>query len=151
MTEDSTSSALPRGVRNNNPGNLEFNPRVFERDPWVGELGLEEHPSARFTRFNNPQNGIRALCKTLLTYQRTHNLMTIEQMIHRWAPFAENNTPAYVRMVAIRMGWPATIELDLDAHPLILGNMAKAIIAHENSGYEYADSIMLKAIREALA
>lgn len=47
-----------RGVRNNNPGNIDFNPR----SDWVGQLGLEVRAAKpRFARFDTPENGIRVL------------------------------------------------------------------------------------------
>ena len=52
----------PRGVRNRNPGNIDFNPR----NAWQGQLGLEQGvANPRFARFDVAENGIRALGKLL--------------------------------------------------------------------------------------
>ncbi len=56
----------PRSVRNNNPGNIDFNPR----NTWQGQLGLEIGVAKpRFARFDDPENGIRALGRLLINYR----------------------------------------------------------------------------------
>ena len=51
-----------------------------------------------------PANGIRAIAKVLLTYQRQHGLDTLAELIERWAPAAENDSFAYIDDVATRLG-----------------------------------------------
>lgn len=95
------TAQLPRGVRSNNPGNIDYNPR----NAWQGQLGLEQGVAKpRFARFDTPENGIRALGKLLLTYQRKHGLKTVKAIISRWAPAVENDTAAYVRAVEANTG-----------------------------------------------
>ncbi|WP_409260545.1 hypothetical protein [Pseudomonas putida] len=53
----------PRDVRNNNPGNIDFNPR----NDWQGQIGKE--PDGRFAIFDTPESGIRALGKLLINYR----------------------------------------------------------------------------------
>ncbi len=60
------SDALPRGVRNNNPGNIRLG------IAWNGLAPEQTDPD--FCQFITPQFGIRALCIVLLTYQ------------HEWMP-----------------------------------------------------------------
>ncbi|WP_447781022.1 hypothetical protein [Pseudomonas plecoglossicida] len=56
----------PRGVRNRNPGNIDFNPR----NALQGQLGLEEGVAKpRFVRFDESENAIRALGKRLINYR----------------------------------------------------------------------------------
>ncbi|HFX8036006.1 TPA: hypothetical protein ACIF5E_004931, partial [Escherichia coli] len=50
---DSDSSERARGIRNNNPGNLEYS----KTNPWVGQTGDD----GRFAKFETPEHGIRAL------------------------------------------------------------------------------------------
>ena len=96
-----SATSTPRGVRNNNPGNID---RIST--PWQGEdrsaaaIAREQ----RFCVFLTPQAGFRALAKTLLTYQRKHGLRTVKEIIGRWAPPVENDTGAYVRQVAAAVG-----------------------------------------------
>ncbi|MEF0148439.1 structural protein P5, partial [Pseudomonas guariconensis] len=98
-----------RGVRNNNPGNIDFNPR----NDWVGQLGLELGASKpRFARFDSPENGIRALGKLLIAYRGKDGMPgvggkgidTVLETINRWAPSNENDTKAYALAVAKRLG-----------------------------------------------
>ena len=50
----------PRGIRNNNPGNLD------KGAPWQGLVNNSSEP--RFCTFKDPVWGIRALAVTLITY-----------------------------------------------------------------------------------
>ena len=52
----------PRGIRNNNPGNIRRN-----GDPWQG-LAKEQNDREFFT-FKSAVYGIRALARLLITYQ----------------------------------------------------------------------------------
>lgn len=138
---------LPRGVRSNNPGNIDYNPR----NAWQGQLGLEEGVvKARFARFDTPENGIRALGKVLLTYQRKHGLRTVKAIISRWAPAVENDTAAYVRAVEANTGTRPGAEIDLTQAKVMTG-FIKAIIHHENAGYEYPGAVLAEGVRRALA
>lgn len=86
---------VTRGVRNNNPGNIDYNPA----NKWVGQLGIEQGKNPRFALFDTPENGIRALGKLLQTYRTKYGLKTVGGIISRWAPGVENDTAAYVRAV----------------------------------------------------
>ena len=65
-----------RSARNNNPGNIEAN-----STKWVGQSGVE--PEGRFATFDTPAHGVRAMGRTLETYQNKHGLTTVNQMISR--------------------------------------------------------------------
>ncbi|MFU2316820.1 hypothetical protein [Rahnella sp. PCH160] len=56
------NSSPARGLRNNNPGNIE----ASDANPWEGQIGSD----GRFAKFETPEHGIRALGKNLLSYQR---------------------------------------------------------------------------------
>ena len=64
---------IPRGVRNNNPGNIDRTAVVWQGEDRSPEALKRE---ARFCVFVTPQAGFRAVAKTLLTYQRKHGLRT---------------------------------------------------------------------------
>lgn len=138
--------SVTRGVRNANPGNIDYNPT----NNWQGQLKVDKTIEPRFCRFDTPENGIRALGKLLQTYQSKYGLTTVEAIINRWAPSTENNTKAYVRSVEKSIGSVpgATVTLK-DARTLML--FIKAIIRHENSNYEYPDAILSEGVRRALA
>jgi len=115
----------PRGIRNNNPGNIRWG------DPWQGLRPATERDDTAFCQFTNAAYGIRALARTLITYQDKHLLRTIRQIITRWAPPTENNTLGYIHAVARQTGFDADEELDLHncEH---LRPVLEAIIRHEN-------------------
>ena len=113
----------PRGIRNNNPGNI----RKSQVD-WIGEVtGVDES----FESFDTMENGIRALGKLLLTYDKKYGLNTVRSIIDRWAPPNENNTEAYIAATATRMGVNSEDKLDLH-NPFVLSKLVYAIICHEN-------------------
>lgn len=88
---------LPRGLRNNNPGNIRRNNDVFQ-----GEVNPSR--DREFKQFKSMAYGYRAVFKILLNYQRIYKLTTIRKMIGRWAPENENNTAAYVSLVSSYSG-----------------------------------------------
>ncbi|NWB55154.1 structural protein P5 [Pseudomonas sp. F8002] len=145
----------PRGVRNNNPGNIDYNPR----NVWQGQLGLEVGvPSPRFARFDRPENGIRALGKLLINYRGKDGMPgvggpgidTVRETITRWAPGNENNTEAYIAAVARRLGVSANDVIDV-RKPAILVLMVSGIIAHECAGFAYPETVLAEGLRRALS
>jgi hypothetical protein len=142
---------IVRGIRNNNPGNIDFS----RANDWHGQLGIEEGvTSPRFVRFDSAENGIRALGKLLMTYQTKYSLRTVQAIIGRWAPPGENDTGAYVtsvqQSIKVSTGRDATGDLAL-TDPAVMTGLVKAIIKHENAGYEYPPSVVVEGVRRALA
>jgi len=130
--------SIPRGIRNNNPGNI-----IETGIKWKGRIGDD----GRFVTFDTPLNGIRALFKILRSYHERHGIKTIYGMIQRYAPKHENPTSSYTEYVAGEMGVSSTAVLELDWEQYI--ELANAIIAFENGGKEYPHSIMISAAKEA--
>lgn len=95
----------PRGIRNNNPGNIRRNSDVFQG---------EKIPSGdrSFKQFKTMAYGYRAVFCILRTYYRNYSLRTIRQLIGRWAPANENDTAAYIATVSKLSGIPADDPLD---------------------------------------
>ncbi|AGZ36513.1 MAG: structural protein P5 [Pseudomonas sp.] len=146
---------IPRGVRNNNPGNIDFNPR----NAWQGQLGLEVGvPKPRFARFDTPENGIRALGKLLINYRGKDGMPgvggkgidTVLETINRWAPSNENDTQAYAAAVAKRLGVRTTDPINIK-DPATLRGMVVSIVIHENGSNPYAPAIVDEGVRRALA
>ncbi|MDF2793568.1 MAG: structural protein [Pseudomonas orientalis] len=144
-----------RGVRNNNPGNIDFNPR----NDWVGQLGLELGVAKpRFARFDSPENGIRALGKLLINYRGKDGMPgvggkgidTVLETVNRWAPANENNTQAYAAAVAKRLGVKPTDPISIK-DPAALRGMVLSIIIHENGGNPYRAEVIDEGVRRALA
>lgn len=144
-----------RGIRNNNPGNIDFNPR----NKWQGQIGLEVGvPRPRFARFDEPENGIRALGKLLLNYRGKDGLPgvggpgidTVRETVNRWAPGHENDTEAYIASVAKALGVQANTVIDVRL-PKVLRVMVVSIITHENGGQPYKAEVIDEGVRRALA
>lgn len=130
-----------RGIRNNNPGNLEAS-WAFT---WQGQNGTD----GRFATFASPEHGIRALGVNLLAYQR-RGLDTISKIINRWAPPQDNNnTTAYIQNVSQALGVSPTTRLDV-ASPAILTALSKAIIHQENGNVPFSDETIANGISSAL-
>lgn len=129
---------IPRGIRNNNPGNLRRT-----SDPWQG-LSTPQ-TDREFFAFKTATYGIRALARTLIAYQDEHKLRTIRQIISRWAPANENNTSAYIVAVEKTSGFDADRPLDLHKFEH-LSAITRAIIRHENGQQPYTEAEIAKAL-----
>lgn len=126
MATTSQPLKLPRGIKNNNPGNIRHGTQTV----WVGES--KDQPDYSFIKFDSPDYGIRALMKILLVYYNEHGLKTIKDIIERYAPPTENDTASYIAIVTKLTGVGATdIISDITS---MLVPIAKAISINEN-GY----------------
>ena len=103
---------LPRGLRNNNPGNIRRNSDVFQ-----GEVNPSR--DQQFKQFKTMAHGYRAIFKILSNYYRKYRLTTIRQIIGRWAPENENNTSAYVSLVSSYAGIGPDEQLSFDREQMI--------------------------------
>ncbi|MCK7169420.1 hypothetical protein [Enterobacter chengduensis] len=130
-----------RGIRNNNPGNLEYS----KTNPWVGQTGDD----GRFAKFETPEHGIRALGRNLLSYQR-QGIDTVSDIINRWAPPSDNNnTDAYIKAVCAQLGVTADQQLDA-SNPDTLKALCAAIIQHENGSQPYSDQQLSTGVSAAI-
>lgn len=142
------SIPVPRGIRNKNPGNIDFSPS----NNWVGQIGIEKGvPKPRFCEFVDHQSGIRALGKLLQTYYNKHGLNTIRKILVRYAPDLENDTGAYIATVSKRTGLLPDQVIKNIKDPAVLGELMKAIIRHECANYVYPDDVFAEGLRRALA
>ena len=94
-----------RGLRNNNPLNIEINSDKFQ-----GEIVPSQ--DKRFKQFVSMAYGYRAAFRILLTYKEKYNLKTLRQWITRWAPPKENDTEAYIRSVSTSAKVFSDVEID---------------------------------------
>lgn len=97
MENSFKGSTKPRGLRNNNPGNIRKSPTE-----WQGEKIPSTDPE--FKQFWSMAYGYRAMIRLLQNYSRLHGCHTIRRMISRWAPESENNTRAYIATVSAAIG-----------------------------------------------
>lgn len=128
-----STAKTPRGIRNNNPGNIEWG------SPWQGLRPQNERTDNRFAQFTDPVFGIRALACVLITYQdkrRAANgskIDSIKEIIERWAPSFENNTEAYANSVAALLEGIGPDDEVVDVHNFDhLRPIVEGIIRHEN-------------------
>lgn len=144
-------SAKTRGMRNNNPLNIERS-----SNKWLGEVdSINGVHDATFCQFSSLAYGYRAAIKILLTYQSKHGCKTIRQIISRWAPPKENNTKAYIARVVKDVnkaqpnaGITADTELDLKFDSVVLTNLLCAMMSVENG--RMADAEDREAIKRAI-
>ena len=139
----------PRGIKNNNPGNIRHGTQT-----WAGE-DIKSHDPA-FVCFKTPEYGIRAIMKIMRTYYDKYSLITIRMIITRYAPPSENNTEAYIADIAKRSGIEADHVID-DIIPVLIP-IVQVIVLHENGhapdgspAYWYEDSVYEKAKAMALS
>jgi len=132
----SSAKVWPRGIRNNNPGNIRYNSGT----QWDG---LADPPhDGDYCIFSNVRYGIRAMARVLGSYSR-RGVVTIESIISTWAPDSENNTRAYISAVAQRTGFSAGDVLSQKEWPVLI----EAIIHHENGLQPYS----MQVIKEGVA
>jgi hypothetical protein len=116
----------PRGIRNNNPGNIEWISDAARR--WRGMVAKD----GRYGVFDTAANGVRAIGGELrANFRRGEN--TVRAIISEWAPPIENDTNSYMKSVA------AVLDVDVDT-PLPssrIPELAAAIIKHENGVQPY--------------
>ncbi|MBE98722.1 MAG: structural protein [Flavobacterium sp.] len=135
-----TDRSLPRGIRNNNPGNIEKT-----GDAWQGLASVQ--PDSRFFTFSDPVYGVRALAKIIRNYRDRYGINTVQGIINRWAPPIENNTGAYVQAVASAVGVGPTEPLTWDAGQLRA--LVSSIIHHENGQQPYSMALIDDGISRA--
>ena len=93
----------PRGLRNNNPGNIRRSDTLY--------VGEKESTDPEFKQFTSMAYGYRAMFMLLYTYQIRYGLNTLRGMISRYAPENENNTSNYIRQVSHWSGIDANIRI----------------------------------------
>jgi hypothetical protein len=128
----------PRGIRNNNPGNIRHS-----KVCWVGEA--DDQPDPDFVTFCAPEYGIRAICKTLLSYQSDDRCRTLRQLISRWAPPSENDTDSYLAAVsrACGLGPDAAVGVRQAA---VMTPLVEAIIRQETGLQPYPPALIAEAL-----
>ena len=115
---------MPRGIRNNNPGNLIYNAAI----QWNGQTGSD----GRYAMFNTAVNGIRALMLDIWNDYYKDGKQSLRALIAEYAPPIENATDSYLDDVSAR----TLLKPDQSFlwRQEIIG-IARAIVHHEN-GYD---------------
>lgn len=121
----SISSNAPRGIRNNNPGNIRFG-------DFAKAHGATTADKDGFAVFPTMAAGEKAMQDLLQSY-RGKGIDTISGIVSRWAPSSENDTSAYIKDVSAKTGIGANQHLDMSQYAAV----QRAIAMHEN-GPAYA-------------
>ena len=128
----------PRGIRNNNPGNIRKS-----ATQWEGQSSTQGDDA--FVTFETPEHGIRAMARVLQTYREKHGLDTIRKIVSRWAPDIENDTEAYIKSVAAQLG----VRPDVPLNPGQTPKLIAAIIKHENGVLPYSNEQIIRGVQMA--
>lgn len=132
---------LPRGIRNNNPGNIEKN----KNNGWMGKVPLAQNTDSRFEQFTKFVYGVRAMIRLIRnTYISRYDYNTIELIITKYAPSHENNTRAYINAVAYNSG-VGSQELITEADYDKLRRIIQAMANHENGVSDAISDQMFEA------
>lgn len=134
----------PRGIRNNNPGNLR------PGSQWRG-LASPSIDSGNFLVFLSPMWGIRALTMNLLNQQRKYGLNTVRKIITKYAPPSENDTARYIDLVCRATNLRPDEGIDLAANYGTLYNFVEEIIRHENGQQPYSEAQLREGIDAGLS
>ena len=120
------SALTPRGIRNKNPGNIEW--IDDERRRWRGMIARD----GRYGIFDTPANGVRAIGGEIrANFRRGEN--TVRAIISEWAPPTENDTGSYMRAVAAAL----RVDVDTPLSSTRIADLAAAIVKHENGVQPY--------------
>lgn len=116
----------PRGLRNNNPGNIMTLPSGHM---WDGQTGVDPEG---YAVFGTPEAGMKAAATNLNTYATRHAIDTVAGVVNRWAPAsAGNNTGNYATYIAQRMGVAPDQKLNM-SDPRVQHGILGGIFSFEN-------------------
>lgn len=132
--EYSSTSGDPRGIRNNNPGNLVY----------VGQTGASKEANGRFATFASAQEGLNALAAQLRRYGQ-RGLNSIQSIVNTYAPASENNTGAYANYLAQKMGIDTDTQFDVNSDPAALAALIRGIVEYENGRNPYSNDMIAQA------
>ena len=123
----------PRGLRNNNAGNIRHG------DDWIGMSVLQLDPS--FVTFKNEKFGIRAMTRILNNYRDKYGLVTVADIISRWAPAVENDTNSYIFQVSKKLNVSPYTMIDT-RNSETMQTLIESIIYHENGTQPYSVEVI---------
>ncbi|MGC0863487.1 hypothetical protein [Pantoea agglomerans] len=130
--------AEPRGIRNNNPGNLNF----------AGQAGAtkEGGENGRFAVFESMRDGISALYRQIQLYF-SRGVNTIESVVNKYAPADDNNNvQAYIKQLVGATGKQADEKLSGEDTETVF-KLIRGIINHENGKGYVSDQDILSGIQ----
>ena len=131
-----TDLTLPRGYRNNNPGNI----RINSANNWLGKVS--PNTDGVFEQFSSMTYGYRAMMILIRNYIK-QGYITVADIISRWAPKNENHTEKYINYVCNATGFAPKTVID-PGSKLQMTALVRAIAKYENGKNHttYEDSIL---------
>ncbi len=136
----------PRGIRNNNPGNI-----LRAGQNWQGLS--RDQPDGEFCKFIAPEWGLRALILVLRAYRR-RGVVTVRDIIRTYCPpthtfpngrTIKQDTGAYIRFVAGRLGVPEDATINVTSR-VVLRLLLPAIVTKENGRQPYDAAVFERAM-----
>jgi len=136
MTDFSQNKDLPRGLRQNNLGNI----RPSTKYQWNGQIGIKDN----YVVFSDVEHGIRAMAKDLLSKIK-RGLDTLDKYIPVYSPDGDgaNDQNAYINAMVKSTGFKPDTILSPDYYTLT--KLVKGHIGVEN-GSKYAALVPEEAI-----
>lgn len=134
-TMDKVINSDKRGIRNNNPCNIEYN----KANNWLGQTGTD----GRFSKFSDSKYGIRAAAKLVSNYMSKYGLYNVKGIIGRWAPSEEsaNHTQGYIDYICKQMNITPTQTLEKNNIPALIKHM----IYFENGENPYTNDHIINS------
>ncbi|TDR71476.1 virion protein [Photobacterium lutimaris] len=136
MNEDMTTG-MPRGIRNNNPLNIEYS----KHNNWRGQVSSD----GRFVIFEDDKWGFRAAARILRSYQK-RGITSINDIIHTFAPSHENDSDHYANMVATWTGYDKYQALDAtndSTAAVLIQAMARMEVGRQYPIHEVIEGVAL--------
>lgn len=131
-------TGTPRGIRNNNPGNLNY----------AGQAGatIEGGPNGRFAVFGSMADGIAALYRQIQIYF-SRGTNTIESIVKKYAPAGDGNDVfSYINSLVKSTGKGAN-EILSSSDMSVIFKLLKGIIGHENGSGYITDNQLMSGIQ----
>jgi hypothetical protein len=129
-------------IEGHNPGNM----RAWNRGH---EDYFTKGKSGQFVAFNSDFEGLSAMAGQLLKYAQ-NGVDSISAIINKYAPAGDHNdTAAYIRDIASKLGVGAESKLDLN-DPAVLDKLMASMIQHEQGFNPYGADLIDQASRYRL-
>ncbi len=140
-TSFANNQNLPRGLKDNNCGNI----RPNDAYKWDGQIGVE----GGYCVFVDIEHGIRALAKDIKTKITKDGLNTIFKYVPKFAPPGDgNNTQGYIDRVCKATGFAPDEVLTPDYYTLF--KLVRAHISVE-VGEHYAELVTDQMVRDGVS
>jgi len=126
---------IPRGIRNNNPGNL-----VISRIPWKGKVPVNQNTDGVFEQFTQMEYGIRAMIMDIRNDIKKYGLDTIRKLL---TEYTKTDLESYVKTVCRITGHKENDKIIPDEDTICALIAAMSFV--ENGGYYITDEQITKA------